>query len=164
MDGMGLGMLAEQLGELKLVELLYTPPGLDEARVANMHKIFFTLLFMFNPLSSLNIRYIFSHLSAIKSVFGQEQPQLGAADKLERLRETMIKVRELFCETDFTEFVIVTNDMALVSNEFKHSSATSAIKSVFGQEQPQLGAADKLERLRVREMMIKVHELDTGCY
>ncbi|XP_022887911.1 ATPase ASNA1 homolog [Olea europaea var. sylvestris] len=32
MDGMGLGMLAEQLGELKLGELLDTPPpGLDEA-------------------------------------------------------------------------------------------------------------------------------------
>jgi arsenite-transporting ATPase len=32
MDGMGLGMLVEQLGELKLGELLDTPPpGLDEA-------------------------------------------------------------------------------------------------------------------------------------
>uniref|UniRef100_A0A2P2KMR3 Uncharacterized protein n=1 Tax=Rhizophora mucronata TaxID=61149 RepID=A0A2P2KMR3_RHIMU len=32
MEGMGLGMLVEQLGELKLGELLDTPPpGLDEA-------------------------------------------------------------------------------------------------------------------------------------
>ena len=30
------------------------------------------------------------------------------ADKLERLRERMIKVRELFRDTDSTEFVIVT--------------------------------------------------------
>lgn len=30
------------------------------------------------------------------------------ADKLEKLRERMIKVRELFRDTDSTEFVIVT--------------------------------------------------------
>lgn len=30
------------------------------------------------------------------------------ADKLERLRERMVKVRELFRDTDSTEFVIVT--------------------------------------------------------
>lgn len=29
-------------------------------------------------------------------------------DKLERLRERMVKVRELFRDTDSTEFVIVT--------------------------------------------------------
>ncbi|CAL2242380.1 unnamed protein product [Prunus armeniaca] len=65
----------------------------------------------------------------------------------------MIKVCELFCETDSTEFVIVTIPRghtlpdfldASISKIFKlkHkiSSATSAIKSVFGPEQPQLGA------------------------
>ena len=81
---------------------------------------------------------ITSATSAIKSVFGQEQTSqqdavslnsLGngftlhflnsqalflifffslQADKLERLRERMIKVRELFRDTDATEFVIVT--------------------------------------------------------
>ena len=30
------------------------------------------------------------------------------ADKLEKLRERMVKVRELFRDTDSTEFVIVT--------------------------------------------------------
>ncbi|KAI5346139.1 hypothetical protein L3X38_014018 [Prunus dulcis] len=50
----------------------------------------------------------FQSHSAIKSVVGQEQPQLGAVDKLERLRETMIKGRELFRDTDSTEFFIVT--------------------------------------------------------
>ncbi|XP_062083253.1 ATPase GET3B-like isoform X1 [Humulus lupulus] len=51
---------------------------------------------------------IASATSAIKSVFGQEQPKQDATDKLERLRERMIKVRELFQDTDSTEFVIVT--------------------------------------------------------
>ncbi|KAJ0102845.1 hypothetical protein Patl1_06061 [Pistacia atlantica] len=49
-----------------------------------------------------------SATSAIKSVFGQEQTQQNAADKLEKLRERMIKVRELFRDTEATEFVIVT--------------------------------------------------------
>ena len=81
---------------------------------------------------------ITSATSAIKSVFGQEQTSqqdavspnsLGngfmlhllnsqalflkfslslQSYKLERLRERMIKVRELFRDTDATEFVIVT--------------------------------------------------------
>ncbi|KAL8193141.1 hypothetical protein R6Q57_027045 [Mikania cordata] len=45
MDGMGLGMLADQLGELKLGELLDTPPpGLDEAIAIS--KIYFGLIML----------------------------------------------------------------------------------------------------------------------
>ncbi|KAJ6820513.1 ATPase GET3-like isoform X1 [Iris pallida] len=49
-----------------------------------------------------------SATSAIKSVFGQEDTQKDASDKLEKLRERMIKVRELFRDTESTEFIIVT--------------------------------------------------------
>jgi arsenite-transporting ATPase len=51
---------------------------------------------------------ITSATSAIKSVFGKEEKGPDAADKLEKLRERMVKVRELFRDTESTEFVIVT--------------------------------------------------------
>ncbi|KAL9679561.1 hypothetical protein QQ045_017426 [Rhodiola kirilowii] len=43
---------------------------------------------------------------AIMSVFGQEPNQQDSAFKLEKLHRRMIKVRELFRETESTEFVI----------------------------------------------------------
>ncbi|KAK9203478.1 hypothetical protein WN943_013732 [Citrus x changshan-huyou] len=47
MDGMGIGMLVEQLGELKLGELLDTPPpGLDEAIAISKLRIIFLLLLL----------------------------------------------------------------------------------------------------------------------
>ncbi|XP_062092992.1 ATPase GET3B-like [Humulus lupulus] len=146
MDGMGLGMIAEQLGELKLGELLDTPPpGLDEAIAISK-----VIQFLDSPEYSMFTRIVFdtaptghtlrllslpdfldrsigkllklkqkiaSATSAIKSVFGQEQPKQDATDKLERLRERMIKVRELFRDTDSTEFVIVTIPTVMAVNE-----------------------------------------------
>ena len=43
------------------------------------------------------------------------------ADKLEKLRERMIKVRELFRDTDATEFVIVTIPTVWTRNVFHNS-------------------------------------------
>lgn len=61
---------------------------------------------------------IASATSAIKSVFGQEgTPKPDAAEKLERLRERMIKVRELFHDTTSTEFVIVTIPTVMAISE-----------------------------------------------
>ncbi|KAJ6317462.1 hypothetical protein OIU76_013075 [Salix suchowensis] len=147
MEGMGLGMLVEQLGELKLGELLDTPPpGLDEAiAIAKVmqflespeYSMFTRIVFDTAPTGHtlrllslpdfldasigkiLKLRQkITSATSAIKSVFGQEQPsQQDAADKLERLRERMIKVRELFRDTDATEFVIVTIPTVMAISE-----------------------------------------------
>ncbi|XP_062213829.1 uncharacterized protein LOC133914855 [Phragmites australis] len=51
---------------------------------------------------------IASATSAIKSVFGQEVQQQDAANKLEQLREGIVKVRELFRDTESTEFIIMT--------------------------------------------------------
>ncbi|KAJ6986857.1 ATPase ARSA1-like [Populus alba x Populus x berolinensis] len=147
MEGMGLGMLVEQLGELKLGELLDTPPpGLDEAiAIAKVmqflespeYSMFTRIVFDTAPTGHtlrllslpdfldasigkiLKLRQkITSATSAIKSVFGQEQTsQQDAAYKLEQLRERMIKVRELFRDTDATEFVIVTIPTVMAISE-----------------------------------------------
>lgn len=153
MDGMGLGMLVEQLGELKLGELLDTPPpGLDEAIAISKvmqflesqeYSIFTRIIFDTAPtghtLRLLSLpdfldasigkilklkQKLASATSAIKSVFGQEETQQDAADKLERLRERMVKVRELFRDTDSTEFVIVTipTVMAISESSRLHAS------------------------------------------
>ncbi|KAJ6311505.1 hypothetical protein OIU77_013295 [Salix suchowensis] len=147
MEGMGLGMLVEQLGELKLGELLDTPPpGLDEAMAiakvmqfleSQEYSMFTRIVFDTAPTGHtlrllslpdfldasigkiLKLRQkITSATSAIKSIFRQEQTgQQDAADKLEQLRERMIKVRELFRDTDSTEFVIVTIPAVMAINE-----------------------------------------------
>ncbi|CAH9116062.1 unnamed protein product [Cuscuta europaea] len=147
MDGMGLGVLADQLGELKLGELLDTPPpGLDEAIAISKvmqflesqeYNMFTRIVFDTAPTGHtlrllslpdfldasigkiLKLRQkIASATSAIKSVFGQEQaPKQDAGDKLERLRDRMIKVRELFRDTNSTEFVIVTIPTVMAISE-----------------------------------------------
>ncbi|XP_020111013.1 ATPase GET3-like [Ananas comosus] len=153
MDSMGLGMLVEQLGELKLGELLDTPPpGLDEAIAiskvmqfveAQEYSMFTRIIFDTAPtghtLRLLSLpdfldasigkimtlkRKLASATSAIKSVFGQEETQPDASDKLEQLRERMVKVRELFRDTELTEFIIVTipTVMAISESSRLHAS------------------------------------------
>ncbi|XP_008802599.1 ATPase GET3B-like [Phoenix dactylifera] len=146
MDSMGLGMLAEQLGELKLGELLDAPPpGLDEAIAiskvmqfveAQEYSMFSRIVFDTAPtghtLRLLSLpdfldasigkimklrQKLASATSALKSVFGQEGPQQDASDKLEQLRKRMIKVRELFRDTESTEFIIVTIPTVMAISE-----------------------------------------------
>ncbi|RZB44549.1 ATPase ARSA1 isoform C [Glycine soja] len=153
MDGMGLGMIADQLGELKLGELLDSPPpGLDEAIAISKvmqflesqeYSMFTRIVFDTAPTGHtlrllslpdfldasigkiLKLRQkIASATSAIKSVFGQEETRQNAADKLEKLRERMIKVRELFRDTDSTEFVIVTIPTVMAISESSRLSAS----------------------------------------
>ncbi|KAK2457655.1 P-loop containing nucleoside triphosphate hydrolase superfamily protein [Trifolium repens] len=159
MDGMGLGMIVDQLGELKLGELLDTPPpGLDEAIAISKvmqflesqeYKMFTRVVFDTAPTGHtlrllslpdfldasigkiLKLRQkIASATSAIKSVFGQEKNPQDAADKLEKLRERMIKVRDLFRDTDSTEFVIVTIPTVMAVNESSRLSASLKKESV----------------------------------
>ncbi|EPS70053.1 hypothetical protein M569_04707, partial [Genlisea aurea] len=146
MDGMGLGLIADQLGELKLGELLDTPPpGLDEAIAISKviqflespeYNTFTRIVFDTAPTGHtlrllslpdfldasigkiLKLRQkISSATSAIKSVFGQEENRDDAADKLEKLRDRMIKVRELFRDADSTEFIIVTIPTVMAISE-----------------------------------------------
>ncbi|XP_031274072.1 ATPase ARSA1-like isoform X2 [Pistacia vera] len=137
MDSMGLGMLADQLGELKLGELLDTPPpGLDEAIAISKvmqfidsqeYSTFTRIVFDTAPtghtLRLLSLpdflgasigkimkmkEKLASATSALKSFLGKEETRLDAPHKLEQLRERMAKVRDLFRDKDTTEFVIVT--------------------------------------------------------
>ncbi|KAL5709958.1 arsenite-transporting ATPase [Ranunculus cassubicifolius] len=146
MDSMGLGMLVEQLGELKLGELLDTPPpGLDEALAiskvmqfveAPEYKMFTRIIFDTAPtghtLRLLSLpdfldasigkimklrKKLTSATSAIKSVFGKEEKKEDASDKLEKLRERMLKVRDLFRDAESTEFVIVTIPTVMAISE-----------------------------------------------
>ncbi|CAN0916437.1 ATPase GET3B [Linum grandiflorum] len=148
MDSMGLGMLSNQLGDLKLGELLDTPPpGMDEAIA--MSKV---LQFAESPEYSKFTRIVFdtaptghtlrllslpdfldasigkmlkmkkkmaSAMSAMKSVFGKGggQEEQHASDKLEKLRERMHKVRDLFRDSDATEFIIVTIPTVMAVSE-----------------------------------------------
>ncbi|KAL9413170.1 hypothetical protein AB3S75_041774 [Citrus x aurantiifolia] len=147
MDSMGLGMLADQLGELKLGELLDTPPpGLDEAIAiskvmqfveSQQYNMFTRIVFDTAPtghtLRLLSLpdfldasigkmmkvkKKLASTTSAFKSVFGKEEKQQDvASDKLEQLRERMAKVRDLFRDPDSTEFVIVTIPTVMAISE-----------------------------------------------
>ncbi|KAL6586416.1 ATPase get3b [Orobanche minor] len=159
MDGMGLGLIADQLGELKLGELLDTPPpGLDEAIAISKviqflesqeYNMFTRIVFDTAPtghtLRLLSLpdfldasigkilklkNKISSATSAIRSVFGQEENKQDAGDKLERLRERMIKVRKLFRDTGSTEFVIVTIPTVMAISESSRLCASLRKESV----------------------------------
>ncbi|XP_074355496.1 ATPase GET3B-like [Apium graveolens] len=146
MDSMGLGMLGEQLGDLKLGELLDTPPpGLDEAlaifkvmqfadsqEYSKFTRIVFDTAPTGHTLRLLSLpdfldaslgkmmklkKKINSATSAIKSVLGKSEPQRDASDQLEQLRERMVKVRELFRDRKTTEFVIVTIPTVMAISE-----------------------------------------------
>lgn len=146
LDSMGLGMLSEQLEELKLGELLDTPPpGLDEAiaiskvmqfvesqEYSSFTRIVFDTAPTGHTLRLLSLpdfmdtsigkimklkEKIASATSAIKSVFSKGEPKQIASNKLEQLREKMAKVRDLFRDTETTEFVIVTIPTAMAVSE-----------------------------------------------
>ncbi|KAK6926747.1 Anion-transporting ATPase-like domain, partial [Dillenia turbinata] len=143
MDSMGFGMLADQLGDLKLGELLDTPPpGLDEAIAISKfleskeYNMFTRVVFDTAPtghtlrllslpdFSDASIGKIMklknklaSATSAIKSMLGKEEPRQNVPDKLEQLKEKMAKVRELFRDSNTTEFVIVTIPTVMAVSE-----------------------------------------------
>ncbi|XVF46297.1 hypothetical protein PTKIN_Ptkin03bG0016600 [Pterospermum kingtungense] len=146
LNNMGLGMLADQLGELKLGELLDTPPpGLDEALAiskvmqfveSSQYSMFSRIVFDTAPtghtLRLLSLpdfldaslgkvmklrKKLASATSAIKSVFRKAEEQQDVPDKLEQLRERMKKVRDLFRDSNTTEFVIVTIPTVMAINE-----------------------------------------------
>eukprot|EP00850_Spirogloea_muscicola_P018809 SM000176S03140 [mRNA] locus=s176:278542:282698:+ [translate_table: standard] len=136
-----------QLTELKLGELLDTPPpGLDEAVAISK-----VVQFMQSPEYDHFTRIIFdtaptghtlrllslpdfldasigkllrlkqklsSATAAIKSVFGQGgDGKDGAAEKLERLKARMVMVRDIFRDKENTEFVIVTIPTVMAISE-----------------------------------------------
>ncbi|CAN1238100.1 ATPase GET3B [Linum grandiflorum] len=146
MEGMGLGMLVEQVGRLcfilhsiktrvciecsasfwQVIQFLESPEYSMFTRIVfdtapTGHTLRLLSLPDFLDASIGKIlklkQKISSATSAIKSVFGQEQPRQDASDKLEKLRERMVKVRELFRDEDSTEFVIVTIPTVMAVSE-----------------------------------------------
>ncbi|XP_002974288.2 ATPase ARSA1 [Selaginella moellendorffii] len=146
MDSFGLGGWVEQISELKLGELLDTPPpGLDEAIAISK-----VVQFMQSPEYDRFTRIIFdtaptghtlrllslpdfldasigkllklkqklaSATNAIKSVFGQGDGSDTATNRLEQLKERMVMVREIFRNKEATEFVIVTIPTVMAVSE-----------------------------------------------
>ncbi|CAM6083865.1 unnamed protein product [Calypogeia fissa] len=147
MDSMGLGGWVEQLSELKLGELLDTPPpGLDEAiaiskvvqfiqspEYSHFTRIVFDTAPTGHTLRLLSLpdfldasigkilklkQKLSSATNAIKSVFGQGDGKVDtAAEKLEKLKERMIMVREIFRDKEATEFIIVTIPTVMAVSE-----------------------------------------------
>ncbi|KAF2318497.1 hypothetical protein GH714_008363 [Hevea brasiliensis] len=110
-----------KLGELKLGELLDTPPpGLDEAIAISK-----VMQFLESQEYSMFTRIVFDtaptghtlRLLSLPDFLDASIGKILKADKLERLRERMIKVRELFRDTDSTEFVIVTIPTVMAVSE-----------------------------------------------
>ncbi|KAL3354628.1 hypothetical protein AABB24_019002 [Solanum stoloniferum] len=146
-QGVDSPLYALELGELKLGELLDTPPpGLDEAIAISKvmqfleskeYSAFSRIVFDTAPtghtLRLLSLpdfldasigkmmklkKKIASATSALKSMFNKGEPQRDdASDKLEQLRERMAKVRDLFRDSETTEFIIVTIPTVMAINE-----------------------------------------------
>ncbi|GAV62639.1 ArsA_ATPase domain-containing protein [Cephalotus follicularis] len=145
-NSMSLGMLADELGELELGKLLDTPPpGMDEAiAISKVMQILdsqeysrFTRIVLDTAPTGHTLRLLSlpdfmdaslgkvmklkkkldSATSAIKSLLGKEEKRQNVSDKLEKLRERMAKVRDLFRDSDTTEFVIVTIPTVMAVSE-----------------------------------------------
>ncbi|KAL3518408.1 hypothetical protein ACH5RR_020997 [Cinchona calisaya] len=200
LDSMGLGLLSEQLEELKLGELLDTPPpGLDEAiaiskvmqfvesqEYSSFTRIVFDTAPTGHTLRLLSLpdfmdtsigkmitlkEKIASATSAIKSVFRKEVPQQIADNKLEKLRERMVKVRDLFRDTETTEFVIVTIPTAMAVSESSRLCASlkkekvPVLRLIVNQVLPpstsdcKFCAMKRKDQMRAFDMIQKDHKL-----
>uniref|UniRef100_A0A166DGR3 ArsA/GET3 Anion-transporting ATPase-like domain-containing protein n=1 Tax=Daucus carota subsp. sativus TaxID=79200 RepID=A0A166DGR3_DAUCS len=128
MDSMGLGKLGEQVMQFvdsqeysKFTRIVFdTAPTGHTLRLLSLPDFLDASIGKMMKLK----KKINSATSAIKSFLGKSEPQQDASDKLEQLRERMVKVRELFRNTETTEFVIVTipTVMAVSESSRLHSS------------------------------------------
>ncbi|RVW22315.1 ATPase ASNA1-like [Vitis vinifera] len=124
-----------ELGELKLGELLDTPPpGMDEAIAISK-----VMQFVESPEYSMFTRIVFDTAPTVRSYAQAFVPArlLGCINRQDDEGENLK-----------FEFELLKKKLA---------SATSAIKSVFGKEETRQDASDKLEQLR--ERMAKVRDL-----
>jgi arsenite-transporting ATPase len=146
MSSVGLGGLADQLGDLKLGELLDTPPpGLDEAiaiakvvqfikdeKYAKFTRIVFDTAPTGHTLRLLSLpdfldasigkivrlrQKLTGMGSAVKGLFGVQEGPDEAVEKLEKLKEQLNEVKDLFRNEKTTEFVIVTIPTVLGMSE-----------------------------------------------
>ncbi|XP_004506046.1 ATPase GET3B-like [Cicer arietinum] len=156
MESMGLGAVANQLGDLKLEELLNTPPpGTDEiiaiSKVMQFlesqeYSMFSRIVFDTAPTGhTLRLLSLPDFLdgsigklikmkmklgSIFKSLLGKEQPQNDPLDKLEKLKERVAKIQDLFQNPDTTEFIIVTIPTVMAISESSRLHASLKKQSV----------------------------------
>mmetsp|Transcript_34179 Transcript_34179/g.65299 ORF Transcript_34179/g.65299 Transcript_34179/m.65299 type:complete len:449 (+) Transcript_34179:123-1469(+) len=149
LGSVGLAGIYDSLVDLKLGELLDTPPpGLDEAVAISKvvqftkeekYKKYTRIVFDTAPTGHtlrllalpdfldksigkvVKLRQkILGATSAIKGLFGaQEADQDQAVQKLEELKERVIQVRDLFRDSSQTEFIIATIPTVMAANESK---------------------------------------------
>lgn len=146
MRGMGLGMVADQLADLKLGELLNTPPpGLDEAVAiakvvqfvqdadyARFDRIIFDTAPTGHTLRLLALpdfvdaslgkiirlrKKLSGATAAVRSLFGTGESQDEVVAKLEQLQTRIKIVKDLFRDKQSTEFIIATIPTFLGVNE-----------------------------------------------
>eukprot|EP00798_Chlamydomonas_sp_ICE-L_P030458 gene30458-35468_t len=146
MRGLGLGMVADQLADLKLGELLDTPPpGMDEAvaiakvqqfvestEYARFSRIVFDTAPTGHTLRLLTLpdfvekslgkiirlrKKLSGTGAAVRSLFGATESQDEVVEKLELLKERVGQVQKLFRNKECTEFVIATIPTYLGVNE-----------------------------------------------
>ncbi|KAF7823372.1 ATPase ARSA1-like [Senna tora] len=156
MESMGLGMITNQLGDLNLDEMLHSPPpGTDE--IIAISKV---MQFLESPEYAMFTRIVFDTAptghtlrllslpdfmdgsigkvvklkrklsSTFKSLFGKEEAQSDASDNIEKLKEMMAKVRDLFHNADTTEFIIVTIPTVMAISESSRLHASLKKESV----------------------------------
>ncbi|WJX50194.1 ATPase get3b, variant 3 [Trifolium repens] len=160
MQSMGLGAIADQLGELKLEEMLHTPPpGTDEI-IAITKACIVVMQFLESEEYSMFSRIVFDTAptghtlrllslpdfldgsigklikmktklgSVFNSLLGKEQPQNNPLDKLETLKERVAKIHDLFHNPDTTEFIIVTIPTVMAISESSRLHASLKKESV----------------------------------
>jgi arsenite-transporting ATPase len=151
--GVGLGGVADSLAELKLGELLETPPpGLDEAvaiakvvefvesaEYARFSRIVFDTAPTGHTLRLLSLpefvdaslakvirlrRKLGAAADAVKSLFGAAGDQDAVITKLEKLQVQVRAARDLFRDAKQTEFVIATVPTVLGVSESARLAAT----------------------------------------
>lgn len=146
MRNVGLGMIADQLADLKLGELLDTPPpGLDEgvaiAKVvqfvqsqeyARFSRIIFDTAPTGHTLRLLSLpdfldaslgkvirlrKKLSTATAAVRSLFGASEQQDEAVAKMQALQQRLVLVKDLFRDKEHTEFIIATIPTVLGVNE-----------------------------------------------
>ncbi|CAG9465867.1 unnamed protein product [Pedinophyceae sp. YPF-701] len=146
MSSVGLQGLMESLTDLRLSELLDTPPpGLDESvaiakvvqfvesqEYAKFTRIVFDTAPTGHTLRLLSLpdfvdkslgkiirlrKRLAQASGAVRAIFGQERQSDEAVQKLEELQRRVLVVRDLFRNADLSEFVIATVPTLMAANE-----------------------------------------------
>ncbi|MBA0789234.1 hypothetical protein Gotri_026413 [Gossypium trilobum] len=121
MNNMGLGMLADQV--MQFVESpqysMFSRIVFDTAPTGHTLRLLSLPDFLDASIGKIMKfkQKLASAASAFKSVLGKAAEQQDVPDKLQQLRERLTKVRDLFRDSNSTEFVIVTIPSVMAINE-----------------------------------------------